>query len=141
MIINLKERTLEAFGRKKNLVESSIGHPIVKVVPVERDPIIRDEVLVMAEADDVEMSEEEQRKDIRKLHRQAGHPSKAKMRDFLNKCSRKWDRKVKWWTPLRQHSSNFSGGRSYPCAWASQSNWSRLRPGSWDSGGYDSLHR
>ena len=93
-VINLKERTVEIFGVRQNLRETSLGHPIVSVIPKKREPFITDQILTLEVGEKVETSVEQQKKDIRKIHKQAGHPSKAKMKDFLRKGSRKWDKKV-----------------------------------------------
>ena len=93
-VIDLEGRTVTMFGIKKNLKETIMGHPIISVTPIKRDPIITDQVLTLEVGEKVETSDEQQRKDIRKLHKQAGHPSKAKMRDFLKKGSRKWNKKL-----------------------------------------------
>ena len=94
MVVNLKNRTLEAFGERRNLQETSLGHPIVSVIPILRDPIVSDEVLTLEEAVNVQMTKQEQIKMINKIHKQAGHPSKATLKNFLMKGKTAWDKKV-----------------------------------------------
>ena len=96
MVLDFKKLTVTAFGRERMMRETVIGHPVVSIMPVENPEPFLDEVLITegGQRQLREVSEERQRKIIRKAHQQAGHPSKEKLVHFLRNSSYKWDPKV-----------------------------------------------
>ena len=92
-----------AFGITQNMKMTTIGHPIIRVLPRDNRSFMSDVMIVeenrggsyqVMMVEKRKLSEEEQRKIIRKLHKQAGHQSKEKFREFLEQGSIDWDKKV-----------------------------------------------
>ena len=101
VVLDFVEMTTTAFGVKRAMRETTIGHPIISVMPAAGPrPFIREpaEVQVLLTEDEKqskkEISVKEQKKIIHKVHKQVGHPSKEKMIKFLNNSSYKWTPEV-----------------------------------------------
>ena len=111
IVLDFCEHTTTVFGLKRNMEETSIGHPIIRVTPEGKldEEVFQDEVLLMAE-DGAEpeaeqslslpekkkwapVSWEDQKKILHKVHRQTGHHSKKKMLELLKNSSIQWDQK------------------------------------------------
>ena len=109
IVLDFCQGTTTVFGIKRNMVETSIGHPIIRVLPEGEKEEFQDVVLVtMADGTEPEdrqiltlpetkkwapVSWEDQKKIIHKVHRQVGHHSKKKMLSLLRNSTIKWDQK------------------------------------------------
>ena len=96
IVLDFKRLTITVFGKEKMMQETTIGHPVIPVMPVDNPEPFLDEVLITGTGERQlrEISEEKQREIIRKAHKQAGHPSKEKLVNFLKDASYKWDPKI-----------------------------------------------
>ena len=116
MVLDMAERKTTVFGVTRKMEETSLGHPIVSVIPTKPDPFAED-ILFTQESSNLmqikslaemepevwltqlqkkarDIPEDQQRKMIRKVHAQAGHMSGEKLKYFLSQSSIIWDKKV-----------------------------------------------
>ena len=98
-ILDFVNMEITAFGKKRIMRETTIGHPIVDVVPGPGPEPFQSQVLVTEIKEDGsektrKLSDEEQAKVIQKTHKQAGHPSRKKQLQFLKNSSIDWNPKV-----------------------------------------------
>ena len=103
IILNFAESKITAFGQTNNLRTTSIGHPVIRVIPrgilpfmhgvmlTDEDPGGSYQIMLVEKK---KLTEEEQKKMIRKIHKQAGHQTKEKFRRFLEQGSIDWDKRV-----------------------------------------------
>ena len=99
MILNFVDMEVTVFGKKRAMQETTIGHPIISVMPEGKPEPFQSQVLVMETSQDGEekvrkLSDKEQIKIIQKTHKQAGHPSRRKQLQFLKNSSIDWNPKV-----------------------------------------------
>ena len=103
VVLDFSQSKVTAFGMTENMKTTTIGHPIIRVLPRDNNPFLGDVNIVQEIAggtyqvmlvEKKKLSEMEQRNIIRKLHKQAGHQSKEKFRKFLEQGSIDWDKKV-----------------------------------------------
>lgn len=103
MILDFSEMMVTVFGVRRAMMETTIGHPIISVLPTRKADPFQCEIL-MTESEERsitdnpgktwKMTVQEQKAAIHKVHKQAGHPSKAKMLGMLRNSSINWDKKV-----------------------------------------------
>ena len=107
IVLDFCQHTTTVFGIKRNMMETSIGHPIIGVLPQGVKEEFQDVVLMtMADGSEPEdrqsltlpekrkwapLTWEQQKKIIHKVHKQVGHHSKKKMLSLLRNSSIKWD--------------------------------------------------
>ena len=117
VVLDFAQAKVTAFGVSQNMKMTSIGHPIIRVLPRDNKPFMADVNIVeentsnsyqvlMVEKKKVSVAE--QKDIIRKLHKQAGHQSKEKFITFLKQSSIDWDEKVLK-TELEKISKNCHG--------------------------------
>ena len=99
MILNFVNMEVTVFGKKRAMQETTIGHPIISVMPEGKPEPFQSQVLVTETSQDGEekvrkLSDKEQVKIILKTHKQAGHPSRKKQLQFLKNSSIDWNPKV-----------------------------------------------
>ena len=100
MILDFARNKTTVFGVERNMKETTIGHPIIRVVPYNTDPFMLQGEVLVSELSEVnsstrylskpEMTEQEQRKTIQKVHKQFGHQSAKKFIKFFEQSSIKW---------------------------------------------------
>ena len=100
MVLDFQKMKTIVFGRAENMKESSVGHPIIRVIPRQREPFVKDEEVLLVDQQEVlistrylskkDLTEEEQRLTIRKVHKQFGHLSSKKFYEFFRKSSINW---------------------------------------------------
>ena len=109
IVLDFCQHTTTVFGLRRNMVETSIGHPIIRVLPEGEKEEFQDVVLLTMEdgtapedRQSLTLPEkkkwapirwEDQKKIIYKVHRQVGHHSKKKMLGLLRNSSIQWDQK------------------------------------------------
>ena len=103
IVLDFAQTKVTAFGKTESMKMTTIGHPIIRILPRDNKPFMAG-VMVVEEnlshsyqvlvAEKVRMSGKDQREIIRKMHKQAGHQSKKKFMDFLKQGSIDWDEKV-----------------------------------------------
>ena len=83
------------FGITKNMEETTIGHPIIKVIPTGSPDLFQDVVLTaevkQGKVGWKSLTWEEQKKIIHRVHDQVGHPGKTRLIGFLKASSIDWD--------------------------------------------------
>ena len=106
IVLDFSQNKITAFGRTENLRSTTIGHPIIRVLPRGNEPLAGEVVAEMLEDEkegkcyhiteikNKKLTVQEQRDWIRKVHKQAGHQSKKKFREFLELAKVDWDKKV-----------------------------------------------
>ena len=69
MVLNFKKLMVTVFGREKMMQETTIGHPVVSVMPLAKPDSFLDEVLITEQGERQlrEISEERQREIIRNV--------------------------------------------------------------------------
>ena len=107
--LDLAERKTTVFGITRRMVETSLGHPVVGILPKTPAPFQDELMMVMGvteeevmavrdiklgKKDDKRLSRKQQLEVIRKVHKQAGHQSKEKFLKFLENGSIQWDKAV-----------------------------------------------
>ena len=115
MVLDLANVTTTVFGVTRRMKETTLGHPIISLLPVSHKPFaeeilvtetetmwdikpleeMRPEVyLTQLKRNAANIPEKKQREMIRKVHAQAGHMSKEKLMYFLKQSSVEWNMKV-----------------------------------------------
>ena len=109
VVLNFADKKTTAFGITRRMVETSLGHPIVGVLPKTPAPFEEELLLAMGHTaeevfaardiklgkrDEKKLSSKQQLEVIRKVHKQAGHQSKEKFLKFLTESSIVWDKKL-----------------------------------------------
>ena len=111
MVLNLAEMKTTIFGITRSMKETTVGHPIVPVIPRSPEPFLdKGEVLITEVQDMLDKPLEEiftstrflskekisladQKKTVEKIHKQFGHQSPKKMLEFYKQSSFKWNMK------------------------------------------------
>ena len=114
MVLDTGRKTVTVFGVTRPMQQTTLGHPIISVIPRSPAPFAEGVLLthqtqqfmkvpelseIRAEAwmglhhwkNATDVPPDQQRKMIKKVHDQAGHMAKAKLKFFLKKCSIEWD--------------------------------------------------
>ena len=103
-VIDMGNMTVAFFGDKRTLKETSMGHPVVSVIPVTYEPFQSEVLIVGLERAEQEINltrmktfkqqvtEREQREIINKVHKQTGHQGKKKLKQFLEQSSIQWSK-------------------------------------------------
>ena len=86
MKIDFAERTVTAFGRTVPMQSTQSGHPILPIQPQTRDSL--EQIFAVIKFDSASRSE--QRKGMRRIHRQFGHIPKSAFLSFLRSTRVKW---------------------------------------------------
>ena len=94
--INFKDDEIEAFGRKAPLYSTASGHPILKLqqLPGVQGEAGGDVLHVLLAMDFVNGGRTEQKKGLRRLHRQFGHCPQPKFLHFLRSTKIKWHKEL-----------------------------------------------
>ena len=99
IILDFSENKTTVFGVTRNMERTTTGYPIIRVLPTGGaanrgflDLVINEAPeTVDEEADQGEISWEEQKKIIHRVHQQLGHPGKFKLFKFLTQSTIIWD--------------------------------------------------
>ena len=107
VVLNFADKKTTAFGITRRMVETSLGHPIVGVLPKTPAPFEEELLMAMGHTseevmavrdiklgknDNKKLPRKQQVEVIKKVHKQAGHQSKEKFLKFLQNSSIEWDK-------------------------------------------------
>ena len=112
IVLDFASKKVTAFGITRRMVETTLGHPIVGILPKEPLPFESDVMMVMGgigekaeevlavkdirlgKRDSKKLTRQQQVDVIAKVHKQAGHQTKEKFDAFLKNSTIVWDKKL-----------------------------------------------
>ena len=117
--LDFADKKVTAFGKTQKMTETSLGHPIIGIIPKNPAPFNEEIMLVMGKSEEEEvmavkdiklgkkdskrLTDKQQREVIKKVHKQAGHQSKEKFLKFLQSSTVIWNKKL-----LREELENIT---------------------------------